>query len=447
MPQNFKKWFIFLLLHSFFVFINSQKLAVVITDGLAANTFYKFSHLSVFRTFEEEGVWSTKVFPVFPTFSISNRHSLMTGTLPRRHGLIGDHIYNWRDNLKFQNFTADSDFSRDWWSIDPIYVSALRSSASVAMFFFPECDVDWDVAPQICVPPRTDGKTFADESQAKRVIQATKEHDLTLIYHPWIGEEIRRKGVHHTNEKHSKEVLRFAQSLERLTAQARERVDLNVIVVSTHGFIDVPRKNIRVIDEYIPMELIETTVGSGAMKQLQVKKGKTHQVYSQLHDHHPIPNVHVYYTNPKSGDLPEHYHFKKSDTVADLILLADPGYAVVTKDEKKQVPKPKLHEITAAIDGYNNELPDVLGVFLGYGPAFRVGFRKGPIQLFDVYSLMCSLLSIEDSCNHTPGRILRIDDVLTSDARVSIRSSTSFVSSPLLTVILVIMLSVVKLFY
>lgn len=106
------------------------------------------------------------------------------GTLPRRHGIIGDYINNWKDNLKFQNFTADSDFSRDWWSIDPIYISALRSSASVAMFFFPECDVDWDVAPQICVPPRTDGKTFADESQAKRVIQATRSvvEDSTIIF-------------------------------------------------------------------------------------------------------------------------------------------------------------------------------------------------------------------------------------------------------------------------
>lgn len=70
---------IFLLLFLFSSTVNSQKLAVVVIDGLAANTFYKFSHLSVFRTFEEEGVWSTKVFPVFPTFSISNRHSLLTG--------------------------------------------------------------------------------------------------------------------------------------------------------------------------------------------------------------------------------------------------------------------------------------------------------------------------------------------------------------------------------
>uniref|UniRef100_A0A8R1E0C4 glycerophosphocholine cholinephosphodiesterase n=1 Tax=Caenorhabditis japonica TaxID=281687 RepID=A0A8R1E0C4_CAEJA len=244
----------------------------------------------------------------------------------------------------------------------------MKSGASVAMFFFPECDVEWDIMPAICMPPRPDGKTFADESQAKRVIQATKEHDLVLIYHPWIGEEVRRKGVHHTNEKHSKEVLKFAQSLERLTAQARERVDLNVMVVSTHGMIDVPKGNIRVIDEYIPMELIDTTIGSGAIKQLHVKKGKTHQVYTQLFEHNPIPNVRIHYTNPKSTDLQDHYHFKKSDTVADLVLLADPGYAVVTKDEQKQFPKPKLHEISAAIDGYNNELPDVLGVFLAYGP-------------------------------------------------------------------------------
>lgn len=78
--------------------------------------------------------------------------------------------------------------------------------------------------------------------------------------------------------------------------------------------------------------------------------------------------------------------------------------------------------------------------------AFRVGFRKGPIQLFDVYSLMCSLLSIEESCNHTPGRILRIDDVLTSDARVSIRNPISLIST-VFSVILVILFSVVRSVY
>ncbi|CAI5449265.1 unnamed protein product [Caenorhabditis angaria] len=384
----------------------AQKLAVIIVDGLAANTFHKFSHL-----------------PSFQLLPFQIDIPFLTGVLPRRHGIIGDYIYNWRDDLRFNNFSKNSDFSRDWWTIDPIYVSAVKSQASVAMFYFPECKINWEIGPQVCVPPRNDGKTFSNENQIRSIIQATNEHDLTLIYHPWIGEEIRRKGVHHTNEKRSKEVGKFAQSLERLTAQARERIDLNIIVVSTHGYIDVPRAHIRSIDEYIPMELIETTIGSGSIKQLIVKKGKTHQVYSQLRDHHPIPNVRVYYTSPKSGDIPEHFSYKKSDIVADLVLVADPGYAIVTKDEKKQFPKPKLHEIPAAIDGYNNELPDVLGVFLGYGPSFNKNYRKGPIQLFDIYSLMCSLLSIK--CNNTPGRILRIDDVLTSEARVEIRRANS----------------------
>ncbi|CAB3406557.1 unnamed protein product [Caenorhabditis bovis] len=408
-----------LILLVFLLNAAAQKLAVVIVDGLAANTFHKFSHMPAFRTFEEEGVWSTKLIPVFPTFAISNRHSLLTGVPPKRHGIIGDFIYNWKNHRRFHNFTETSDFSRDWWSIEPIYISALRSKASVAMFFFPECQVEWELSPHICVPSR--GKSFSDESQAKLIVKSTMENDLTLIYHPKIGDELRRIGVHHANERRSKEVKRFAQSLERLVAQARERIDLNVIVVSTHGLIDVPRKNIRVLDEHIPMELIENTIGSGAIKQLLVKKGKTHQVFSQLREHHPIPNVKVYYTSPNSGDIPTHYNYKKSDVVPDLVLLADPGYAIVTKDERKQFPRPNLREISAAIDGYNNELPGISGVFLAYGPAFRVGYRKGPIELFDVYSLMCSLLSIQ--CNPTPGRTRRIDDVVTSDTRVAFRRS------------------------
>ncbi|PIO54188.1 hypothetical protein TELCIR_24454, partial [Teladorsagia circumcincta] len=75
-------------------------------------------------------------------------------------------------------------------------------------------------------------------------------------------------------------------ALERVTAQARERIDLNVMVVSPHGLVDVSERNIsiktvpyfwicwtirrdinifdRVLDDYLPMELLQTSVGSGA---------------------------------------------------------------------------------------------------------------------------------------------------------------------------------------
>lgn len=49
------------------------------------------------------------------------------------------------------------------------------------------------------------------------------------------------------------------------------------------------------------MELVNKTIGCGAFKQVQAKNGKTHQVYSQLKYHSPIPNISVYYTTHKVG--------------------------------------------------------------------------------------------------------------------------------------------------
>ncbi|KHJ79375.1 type I phosphodiesterase / nucleotide pyrophosphatase [Oesophagostomum dentatum] len=223
--------------------------------------------------------------------------------------MMSDFVFNWRTGQEFLNFTQDSDFSKsEWWMTEPIYVTATKAKASVAMFFFPECNVDWAPPPHLCVPPRKDGMTFADERIAKIVVEATKTHDLVLVHHSSIREQIANIGPKNANERTATEVDKFQQALERLTAQARERIDLNVIVVSPHGLVDVPRRNVRVLDDYLPMELLQMSVGSGAVKQLVAMPGKTHQI----------------------GDLPEWYHYKKSATVPDLVLVAQPGYAIVT---------------------------------------------------------------------------------------------------------------------
>ncbi|VDM64506.1 unnamed protein product [Angiostrongylus costaricensis] len=116
------------------------------------------------------------------------------------------------------------------------------------------------------------------------------------------------------------------------------------------------------------MELLHTSIGNGAVKQLIAVTGKTHQVYSQLRNHTPIPNVKIYYTTPKIGDLPEWYHYGKSVRVPDLVLVAQPGYAILTRDSRKQVPQRKPQEVLAGMSGYNNHYPEMLGVFLAYGP-------------------------------------------------------------------------------
>ncbi|WKY03751.1 hypothetical protein Q1695_005032 [Nippostrongylus brasiliensis] len=427
--------------------VDAQKIVLVIAEGLSGVHFHRLASLPGFRVFEEEGVWSTRVFPVFPTLPLPNRHTLLTGVLPRRHGIMGEIMLNWRTGQEFLNLTADSDFLQsDWWTVDPIYITATKAKASVAMFFFPECRVNWSPSPHLCVPPRNDGLTFADERVAKIVVEATKTHDLVLVYHPNIRSQIEEIGPQAANLRSASEVIKFQQALELLTAQVRDRIDLNLIVVSPHGLVDVPKQNIRVLDDYVPMELVHTSVGCGAVKQLIAMPGKTHQVYSELRNHTPIPNVKVYYTTPKVGDLPEWYHYKKSQTVPDLVLVAQPGYAVVTRDEDKRTPKQAAEDVKTAISGYNNHYPEMLGVFLAYGPVFRIGYHKGPLELCDIYVIVCYILRI-DGCNDSCGRILRVDDILSSDTRAAVRAkmhrSNIYRSqrSLLIPIILVVLLS------
>ncbi len=62
--------------------ISSQKLLVVIVEGVGGSQYHKFAKLDGFRVFENEGVWSDQLYPEFPTLSLPNRYSLLTGKEP-----------------------------------------------------------------------------------------------------------------------------------------------------------------------------------------------------------------------------------------------------------------------------------------------------------------------------------------------------------------------------
>ncbi|CAJ0936206.1 unnamed protein product, partial [Mesorhabditis belari] len=399
--------------------VTSQKLLVVITEGISGSDFYRFSGKPPFDTFENEGVWSTRVVPVFPTLPFPNRHTMLTGVLPKKHELIDEWMLNWKTGETFANFTQQSDFdAQKWWNVPPVYLSATRAGAKTALFFFPECFVEWSPQLTICIPPREPPSDEEADSIAASILQATKWADLTMVYDSWIGAEMADEG---SLRGDSPALQRLANWLYRFSAAARERVDLNLIFVSMHGRIQVPKENVQILDNFVPMEMIEKTVGRGAILQIKATQGKTHQVYSLLNETNPIPNVKVFFTAPRAGNLPRFFHFRKSHLVADLLLLANPGYGIVVKNEEKRFPPSNSSsQLGKSLAGYNPHLPSMSGLFLAIGPAFRPSFRKGSIEICDIAALICSLVHVE--CPKVGcARIKRIDDILTSDARMEVR--------------------------
>ncbi|GMR47898.1 hypothetical protein PMAYCL1PPCAC_18093, partial [Pristionchus mayeri] len=406
------EWLLFLshllLLHSF----HSQKILVIIAEGLGGSEYHKYSEYNAFQRIEEGGVWSTKLFPVYPTLPLPNRYSLFTGLSPRKHRLISDQMYNWRSGESFSGFSSPSDLDySQWWGAFPLFLSAQRQKARVAMLYFPECQVNWPFPPKLCISTKTN-LTLQSEGEIDRVIEMTQLYDLILIHDSSIFDEFSRMGPKRAG--HSGEsVRRLTDKMERIVEEARKRVDLNLIFVSLHGIIEVPPQNERVVDEYLPMEMVKMTVGEGASMQIVPRTGATHQIFSQLRNNFPIPNVSIHFTAPKVGDLPHYFTLKLSPTVSDLVLLADPGCAVYTKDQSKRFPT-GLQKKSMGLAGFNGKHPEMLGLFMAYGPLFRRRYEKSGVEVVDIYVLLCTLLKIQD-CNPTTGSIRRVQDILVKD--------------------------------
>ncbi|GMS97901.1 hypothetical protein PENTCL1PPCAC_20076, partial [Pristionchus entomophagus] len=110
----------FILLFLLFHHGTSQKIIVIIAEGLEGSEFHKYSQYDAFNTMQEHGVVSTKLYPVFPSLPLPNRYSLFTGLTPRKHGLISSHIYNWRSGKSFNGFSSRSDLEySQWWGALP----------------------------------------------------------------------------------------------------------------------------------------------------------------------------------------------------------------------------------------------------------------------------------------------------------------------------------------
>ncbi|GMS81978.1 hypothetical protein PENTCL1PPCAC_4153, partial [Pristionchus entomophagus] len=420
---------IFLLLH----YGISQKIIVIIAEGLGGSEFHKYSQYNAFNTMHENGVLSTKLYPVFPSLLLPNRYSLFTGLTPRKHGLISSHIYNWRSGESFNGFSSPSDLEySQWWGAFPLFISAQKQKARVAMLYFPECQVNWPFPPKFCISTKTN-LTLQSEGEINSKITICSLFDLILIHDSSIFDEFSRMGPRRAG--HSGEsVRRLTDKIDRLVEEVKKRVDLNLIFVSLHGIVEVLPQNERVIDDYLAMDMVRVTVGEGASLQIVPRTGQTHQIYSQLRNNFPIPNVTIHFTAPKVGDLPDYYSLKLSPIVSDLLLIADPGCAVYTKDETKRFPSGIQHK-PMGVAGFNPKHPDMLGLFMPYGPLFRRGLEKSGVEVVDIYILLCTLLKIQD-CNPTTGSIRRIQEILVNDI-ISSSSHLNLISMILLFMIII----------
>lgn len=102
-------------------------------------------------------------------------------------------------------------------------------------------------------------------------------------------------------------------------------------------------------------------------------------------------------------DIPERFFYKKGKFVSPLTLVAEKGWFIVESRDKLpfwENGTGKREAWQNGWHGYDNELMEMRGIFLAYGPDFRSNFRAPPIRSVDVYNVMCTLAGVQPLPNN-----------------------------------------------
>ncbi len=393
-----------ILFSVFILFINAcargpekQPYVVVLSlDGFRWDYPQHFStpHLNRMST---EGVRAEALIPCFPTKTFPNHYSLATGLYPDHHGLIQNGFYDPQIGV-YDMSNRKSIENPAFYGGEPIWVTAENQGVKTASYFWVGSE-----AP-------IKGKYPSIWKKYDQSVPFTARID-TVIHWLQLPEDKRPHlimwYIHQPDEiSHYEGPLSTATGkmvtyLDSLVGVFRTRLSelpiaskVNFIVVSDHGMAEVQPEHTLYLVDLVPRYWIEG--GSGIDMHLNIKALPAYKdsLYYRLKK---IPQLTVW----KKEEVPARLHYGTHPRIDDLVVVANKGWNVKFYPTEKEY---------TGNHGYDNENPDMHGIFYATGPAFKIGYTAKPFENVNLYPLLAHLLKIKPA--PVDGKLENVKDLL-----------------------------------
>lgn len=336
----------------------------------------------------ENGVRADALIPVFPTLTFPNHYSIATGLFPANHGLVGNRFPS-KDRQSFYSL-RDREAVQDgsWYRGEPIWVAAEKAGMVSAAFFFVGTEAD------VGGVPMTYWHAFDESvSGTDRVDQVLdwlampddrRPHMITLYF------EHVDIATHHYGPGSKRSIAAIRQVdgyLGRLLAGIDHlpfAEDVYFVMVSDHGQTAMLRnEEAFLIDGVVNIDGI-TVVDHGSAAFLYLPEPNRQRSESIRA---AINNSWEHGRAMLRHETPENWHVSVDSGFADIIVQADPGYAVYSSQQRSRT-------ATISDHGWAPEHEEMHGIFLASGPRLPKGKRISAIDAVDVYPLMMEILEL-----------------------------------------------------
>jgi predicted AlkP superfamily pyrophosphatase or phosphodiesterase len=365
----------------------SRTVLLVSIDGLPASMLGS-GVLPTLDRIATEGVRAEWMNASYPTLTFPNHYTLVTGLRPDHHGVTHNNMIDAHLG-RFISKGASADDGR-WWGGEPIWSTLQKQGGIAATMFWPGSRAE--IAGQRPRYSRAFDMAVTPDARVDQILAwldlppARRPRMLTLYFEQY-DVAAHMAGVSSDDALVALRGIDAALARLRTGLHARGLDDETaLIVVSDHGMADVPRDNIRFLDDRLDASAYELW-SWGTLIGIVPKQGRNDEVeraFLGQQDH---------YRCWRKTELPAAWHYGRHPRVAPIVCQSEASWRVQTRANDRW-PQPVRGE-----HGYAPEDPAMRSVFVASGPAFRNGVVLAPFDNVDVYPLLAHLLGVTPAAN------------------------------------------------
>ena len=356
------------------------------------------------------GVHAPYVKNVFPTVTMPNLYTIVTGLYPESHGIIANEML---DPVFRAAFDSNNNATRWWNGGEPVWVTNQKHGFKSGTSFWPGFDV---VIRGYFPSFSTNGTEYSKPFASKENRMPVKERIDTVI--EWLTTDepptfvavyfLQPDTVGREYGPDSPEIeaaiRHFDKNITGYLLDQLRRVALlhqvNVIVTSDHGMTAYNTSNFINFDDIVNSSTYDVFSGNKAFFTIQPHPGNESYVYDSLKEAARKTKLFEVY---KREDVPDDLHFKYNRRIGSVVVLLKEGW--YSRGSKLSQGKYSYGAIRGK-DGYSTTVKDMYPFFIARGPAFKQNFTTQPFEIIDIYPLICHILGIEPSPNN--GSLARV---------------------------------------
>ncbi len=308
---------------------------------------------------------------------------MATGLTPGQHGITINQFF---DPIRGEWFRRTSANDGSFFKGEPIWVTAEKADLRTAAYFWTGSEAEiGGRRPTFWFPFDA---TVPDSIKVGQIVQwlrlpdAQRPH-LIMMYSGVVDVPGHRYGPD------APEAFAGVRAADRTLGALRDSLvqfaslGIDLIVVSDHGLVSVPREHDIDMDSLLPPRgaLVDDEHATLSIWADPAAPGLNLDSLAAVY-RRVVPHTRVF----RPGEFPAEWETEQNRRLGDLFLLADPGYEFVGTNPRAIY--------TLGEHGYEPKTPEMMGIFLAAGPDFRKGVRLSARENRTLHDLLVRLLRL-----------------------------------------------------